>query len=48
MTMTEGKNRQIRRMIKAINKHVTRLKRIRFGPYRLDGIEVGKFKKIRR
>lgn len=39
VTLTEGKNREIRRMLKSQGHEVTRLKRIRFG-----GIELGNLK----
>ena len=42
--LIEGKNRQIRRMVEFCNSHVTRLKRITFGSYGLDGIVPGQFK----
>lgn len=35
MVLTEGKNRQIRRMVQKAGSAVTRLKRVRFGNYRL-------------
>ena len=41
----EGKNRQIRRMFEAINKKVIKLKRIAIGNMKVDGIEVGQYKK---
>ena len=37
--MYEGKNRQIRRMIQKVGAHVTRLKRIQFGPIELSGLK---------
>ena len=45
--MYEGKNRQIRRMIQKIGAHVTRLKRIQFGPIELSGLKPSQFLKLR-
>ncbi len=42
--LTEGKNRQIRRMVESCNTYVTRLKRLMFGSYSLGPIVVGQFK----
>jgi 23S rRNA pseudouridine2605 synthase len=36
VTMSEGRNRQIRRTFAALGYTVTKLNRIQFGPYRLD------------
>lgn len=41
--LQEGKNRQIRRMIEHCGTHVTRLKRLEFGEYRLGDIPIGGF-----
>ncbi len=38
ITLTEGKKRHIRRMLKALGKKVLTLKRISFGPFTLKGI----------
>ena len=37
----EGKNREIRNIMKYLNLGITKLTRIRYGRYRLDGIPVG-------
>ena len=42
--LVEGKNRQIRRMVEACGTHVTRLKRLSFGPYELGGIVAGQYR----
>ena len=39
--LTEGRNRQIRRMIDVCRTHVIRLKRIQFGDYLLDDLSEG-------
>jgi 23S rRNA pseudouridine2605 synthase len=44
--LTEGKNREIRRMLKAAGNEVTRLKRIAFGPLELGDLAPGKWRKI--
>ncbi len=44
VTMSEGRNRQIRRTFSALGYKVTRLHRTHFGPYGLDGIKRGELK----
>lgn len=44
--LTEGKNREIRRMLKAAGHEVTRLKRIAFGGIELGDIAPGKWRNI--
>ena len=41
LRLTEGKNRQIRRMLEMCGTYVTRLKRLSFGEYQLGGIVSG-------
>ncbi len=41
MTLKEGKNREIRKVMSAINLSVNRLIRLRYGPYELGGLERG-------
>src|SRR5262252_498679 len=43
VTLIEGKNRQIRRMFEEIGHHVEKIKRVRYGPLRLD-LEPGQFR----
>lgn len=45
VTLTEGKNREIRRLFKYFRHEVTSLKRISFGNFELD-VEVGKYRKV--
>jgi 23S rRNA pseudouridine2605 synthase len=45
ITLTEGKNRQIRRMFEAIGHHVEKIKRVRYGPLELD-VHPGKFRRL--
>lgn len=46
VTMSEGRNRQIRRTFAALGYSVQRLHRIRFGPYDLATIELGTYRSI--
>ena len=41
VTLTEGRNRQIRRTFAALGYHVTKLHRTIFGPYELGSLEPG-------
>jgi 23S rRNA pseudouridine2605 synthase len=45
VTLTEGKNRQIRRMFEEIGNHVEKIKRVRYGNLELD-VHPGKFRKL--
>lgn len=44
ITIHEGRNRQVRRMCKAINLEIESLKRIRYGFLTLDGIAKGEYR----
>jgi 23S rRNA pseudouridine2605 synthase len=46
ITMSEGRNRQIRRTFAALGYRVTRLHRTNFGAYALDDIKRGQFKTV--
>ena len=46
ITITEGRNRQVRRMIEAIGSKVLKLTRIAIGPIRIEGLEIGKFREL--
>lgn len=46
ITLTEGKNREVRRLCLYFGHEVRRLKRISFGECSLDDLETGKFKEI--
>jgi len=46
ITITEGKNREIRKMFQAIGKEVMLLKRIRVGEISLRGVDRGKYRKL--
>ncbi len=46
VTIHEGRNRQVRRMLAAVGCEVTRLRRIKFAGVTLDGLKVGKFREL--
>lgn len=43
VTMSEGRNRQIRRTFSALGYEVIKLHRIQFGPYQLTSLKLGEF-----
>ncbi len=47
MVLTEGKNREVRRMVEALGFKVLKLVRTRIGPWSLQGLEVGKYRELR-
>ncbi len=46
VTITEGKNREIRKMFEALGKTVTLLKRIKIGDISMKGLDRGSFRKL--
>jgi pseudouridine synthase len=46
MTITEGRNRQVRRMIEAVGSKVLKLVRTAIGPVRIGSLEIGKWRKL--
>ncbi len=44
--LTEGKNREVRRMIEAVGFKVLKLVRTRIGPLSLEGLEMGKWREL--
>jgi len=47
ITIHEGRNRQVRRMMEAIGHEVIRLKRSRYGPLTLEGVPRGKYRVLK-
>jgi 23S rRNA pseudouridine2457 synthase len=47
MTLTEGRNRQVRRMTAAVGHPTLRLVRYAIGPYALDGLAPGEWREVR-
>jgi len=45
VTLTEGRNRQIRKMFEEIGHHVEKIKRVRYGPLELD-LPPGEFRRL--
>ena len=48
VVLTEGKNREVRRMLEAVGFKVLKLVRTRLGPLTLEGLEVGKWRELTR
>jgi pseudouridine synthase len=46
ITITEGRNRQVRRMVEAVESKVLKLVRTAIGPLSLAGLEIGKYRKL--
>ena len=46
MVLTEGKNREIRKILASFNLTVVRLIRNTFGPFKLDNLQTGESKKL--
>jgi 23S rRNA pseudouridine2605 synthase len=44
--LTEGRNREIRRLLEAVGHHVTRLLRVSFGGIELGTLQPGKFREV--
>ena len=47
LTITEGRNRQVRKMCEAIGYEVKKLKRVAFGGVTLDGLSVGEYRMLK-
>jgi 23S rRNA pseudouridine2605 synthase len=46
ITIREGRNRQVRRMIEAVDSKVLKLVRVAVGPLQIRGIEIGKYRSL--
>jgi len=46
LTLKEGRNRQVRRMLDAVGHPVITLKRVRFAQLTLDGLQPGKWRRL--
>ena len=46
ITITEGRNRQVRRMIEAVGSRVRKLVRTAIGPIRIGNLEIGKYREL--
>jgi len=46
VVLTQGKNREIRRLFQALGHEVTRLRRIQFGPFKLEDLPSGAWREI--
>jgi pseudouridine synthase len=46
ITLTEGRNRQVRRMVEALGAAVLKLVRVRIGPIRIGTLQIGKYREL--
>ncbi len=46
LTITEGRNRQVRRMLEAIDSKVLKLVRVKLGPLTLEGLTIGQWREL--
>jgi 23S rRNA pseudouridine2605 synthase len=46
ITLTEGRNRQVRRMIEALGATVLKLVRVKIGPIPIGGLQIGKWRSL--
>ena len=47
ITITEGRNRQVRKMCETVGFEVKKLKRVSFGGVTLDGLSVGEYRSLK-
>ena len=48
ITLTEGRNRQVRRMVEALDAHVLKLVRVKIGPLAIGKLPIGKWRLLTR
>lgn len=48
ITLSEGKNREVRRLCSGVGHEVTRLKRVSYGPLTLESLAPGEFREVGR
>jgi pseudouridine synthase len=46
LTITEGRNRQVRRMVEAIGSKVLKLTRVAIGPLRIGDLQIGHWRHL--
>ena len=46
IVLTEGRNRQVRRMLEAVGSKVLKLVRVAIGPLTLDRLSIGKWREL--
>ena len=46
MTITEGRNRQVRRMLEAVDSKVLKLVRVKLGALTLEGLRIGEWREL--
>lgn len=46
ITLTEGRNRQVRRMVEALDSHVLKLVRVQIGPIAINSLTIGKWRPL--
>jgi 23S rRNA pseudouridine2605 synthase len=46
ITLTEGRNRQVRRMVEALNSHVLKLVRVKIGSITIGSLQIGTWREL--